>query len=294
MRLLHLLLLGLILTPLLHLSGPSTSALAQEDAVEGEEDEMEVADEDELDSEETVSFQADQGADREEQEDDDEEGAVVEDEEEEEDEIASHPDVDTQIIFTNRPEKEFVAGEPVYSLIGFTNGGKIDFIVTAIEASFRYPQDFSYYIQNFSVAYYETYISPDTQLSFTYNFRPSESFYARPFGLTMNLYYKDTEGNDYRNAVFNGTVNIIEVEEGFDTQTFFMYVFMVSGLALLMFIIHYVYTTVRRGGKTTAKRPVETGTQSKDDVDYQWLPEGAIPKKSPRASPRKARNGSKK
>ena len=30
---------------------------------------------------------------------------MVEDEEEEEDEIASHPDVDTQIIFTNRPEK---------------------------------------------------------------------------------------------------------------------------------------------------------------------------------------------
>ena len=93
------------------------------------------------------------------------------------------------------------------------------------------------------------------------------------------------EDNEYRNAVFNGTVNIIEIEEGFDTQTyvdspvsyraqatptppppsclclvnthvtfpsallvhrFFMYVFMVSGLALLMFIIHYVYTTVRR------------------------------------------------
>ena len=43
---------------------------------------------------------------------------------------------------------EFVAGEPIYSLIGFTNEGKIDFVVTAIEASFRYPQDFSYYIQN--------------------------------------------------------------------------------------------------------------------------------------------------
>ena len=27
---------------------------------------------------------------------------------------------------------------------------------------------------------------------------------------------------------------------------FFMYVFMVSGISLLMFIIHYVYTTVRR------------------------------------------------
>ena len=32
--------------------------------------------------------------------------------------------------------------------------------------------------------------------------------------------------------------------------SFFMYVFMISGLSLLMFILHYVYTTVRkvRGG----------------------------------------------
>ena len=51
--------------------GPSTSALAQEDAVEGEEDDMEVADEDELDSEETVSFHGDQGTDTEQEEDDD-------------------------------------------------------------------------------------------------------------------------------------------------------------------------------------------------------------------------------
>lgn len=294
MRLLHLLLLGLIFTPLLHISGPSV-ALAEEDAVEGEEeDDIEVADEDEPESEETVSFPDQGGTPQQDEEEEDEEGAVVEDDEEEEDEIAPHPDVDTTVIFTNRPGKDFVAGETVYSLIGFTNGADIDFIVTGIEASFRYPQDFSYHIQNFSVAYYETYINPRTQLSFTYNFRPSESFYARPFGLTMNLYYKDVEGNEYRNAVFNGTVNIVEIEEGFDTQTFFMYVFMVSGLALLMFIIHYVYTTVRRGGRSTTKRPVETGTQNKDDVDYQWLPEGAIPKKSPRASPRKTRNATKK
>lgn len=50
----------------------------------------------------------------------------------------------------------------------------------------------------------------------------------------------------YRTAVFNDTVNIIELEEGFDGATFFMYVFMVSGISLLMFIVHYVYTTVIR------------------------------------------------
>jgi len=29
------------------------------------------------------------------------------------------------------------------------------------------------------------------QASFVYHFQPSESFYARPFGLTMNIYYRD-------------------------------------------------------------------------------------------------------
>ena len=66
--------------------------------------------------------------------------------------------------------------------------------------------------------------------------------------------------------MFNDTVNIVEYEEGYDGETyvlphltlmmlsffslslyrFFMYVFMVSGISLLMFIVHYVYTTVRR------------------------------------------------
>lgn len=29
-------------------------------------------------------------------------------------------------------------------------------------------------------------------MSFVYSFVPSESFYARPFGLTVNIYYRDT------------------------------------------------------------------------------------------------------
>lgn len=141
------------------------------------------------------------------------------------------------------------------------------------------------------MADYETYVMPQTQVSFEYSFMPSESFYARPFGLTVNMYYKNLDEELFIDAVFNETVNIVEVEEGFDGETFFMYVFMVSGLSLLMFIIHYVYTTVRKTSRSS-KKPIETGTQSKDDIDYQWLPKGSIPgtpKKSPRASPRKAK-----
>lgn len=28
---------------------------------------------------------------------------------------------------------------------------------------------------------------------------------------------------------------------------------------------------------SSSKKPLETGTQNKDDIDYQWLPPGTIP-----------------
>ena len=72
-----------------------------------------------------------------------------------------------------------------------------------------------------------------------YNFKPSESFYSRPFGLVVNIYYRDLvcgaycvcvclcpycslvqDGNQFVDAVFNNTVNIVELEEGFDAETY--------------------------------------------------------------------------
>jgi translocon-associated protein subunit alpha len=86
---------------------------------------------------------------------------------------------------------DFAAGQVVKSLIGFTNKGQNDFIVSAIEASFRYPEDFSYFIQNFSKIYYETYVPPGAEVSFVYDFTPSETLYSRPFGMVVSIYYKN-------------------------------------------------------------------------------------------------------
>lgn len=297
-RITTILLIGLVLTPLLHFPGSSLvqaddTAVGEDEIDEDEEeDDVTVSEEDEEDEdedEETVTLPDTEEGLRTVQDtgDDDDE----DEEEEEEDLIGPSSDGKTIVIFTNRETDSLIAGEVVNSLIGFTNIGKTDFIVTGIEASLRYPQDFSYYIQNFSMVYYELYIPPETEASFVYSFKPSETLYARPFGLVMNLYYKDDEGNEFRDSVFNNTVNIVEIEEGFDAETFFMYIFMASGLCLLMFVVHYVWTTFRRGGRPTLKKstPVEVGTQrKKNNVDYSWIPEGSLPKKSPRnqSSPR--------
>ena len=42
------------------------------------------------------------------------------------------------------------AGEQVKLLVGFTNKGSVDFVVDSMDASFRYPQDYSFFIQNVS------------------------------------------------------------------------------------------------------------------------------------------------
>jgi len=43
------------------------------------------------------------------------------------------------------------AGHAVKLLVGFSNKGSQDFIVESMDAAFRYPQDYSFYIQNVRV-----------------------------------------------------------------------------------------------------------------------------------------------
>ena len=37
------------------------------------------------------------------------------------------------------------------------------------------------------------------------------------------------------------------------------------------------FHTLLQGGRSAARKTVETGTQDKDGVDYQWVPDGALP-----------------
>jgi hypothetical protein len=159
-RVWHLLLVGLLFTPCLHIAGTLVvSAQGEDDEVMGEgesvtmggggeeeeEEDMEVEDE-----EEDEPVKAPDVDDTAVSDEEDDEGAV-EEEEEVEEEFAPHPDCQSTILFTNRHTEEFVAGEMVEAVIGLTNTNKEKgFIVTLIEGSFRYPQDFSYFIQNVS------------------------------------------------------------------------------------------------------------------------------------------------
>ncbi|XP_013857494.1 translocon-associated protein subunit alpha [Austrofundulus limnaeus] len=199
--------------------------------------------------------------------------------------VTSHPDADTTIIFTTG--EEFPANEIVKFLVGFTNKGSQDFTVQSLEASFRYPQDFQFFIQNFTALPLNMVVQPQAQASFEYSFIPAQPMAGRPFGLVILLSYLDTEGNTFQTAVYNETVTIIEREEGLDGETMFMYVFLAGLVALALFGLYQVLES-RTRKRISVK--IEKGTVGINDVDMSWIPQetlNTMNKASPKTSPRK-------
>ncbi|XP_077582018.1 translocon-associated protein subunit alpha-like [Stigmatopora nigra] len=238
----------------------------------------------------------DASVDEEEEEDDEEmpveedqiqspEGDDVDDSEGDERLVTSHSDADTTIVFTTG--EEFPANEIVRFLVGFTNKGSQDFIMESLEASFRYPQDFQFYIQNFTALPLSTLVHPGAQASFEYSFMPAEPMAGRPFGLVVLLNYHDVEGNVFQTAIYNQTVTIIEKEEGLDGETVFLYIFL-SGLVVLMLFAMYQVLESRTKKRISVK--LEKGTGGMNDVDISWIPQetlNVMNKASPKNSPRK-------
>lgn len=202
--------------------------------------------------------------------------------------LLSHPDADTTILFTTG--EEFPANEIVRFMVGFTNKGSQDFTVQSLEASFRYPQDFQFYIQNFTALPLSTVVPPQAQASFEYSFIPAQPMAGRPFGLVILLNYLDTEGNVFQTAIYNQTVTITELEEGLDGETMFLYIFLIGLVSLALFGI-YQFLETRTKKRLSVK--IEKGTGGMSDVDISWIPQetlNVMNKASPKPSPRKRTN----
>ncbi|XP_071785198.1 translocon-associated protein subunit alpha-like [Asterias amurensis] len=284
-----LLLLVLPATVLLSSRGSSLVSHASEDdnvedALEGEDIDDEEDDEDEIEVE--TEGEADKGEDKAAAKTEDE-GA--EEAEEEQEKLKPAEDVETTLLFTKNAEKEIPVNKMVQILLGFTNNGKQNYVLENIHASLRYPQDFSYYIQNFTARDYNTVVEPGKEATLEYIFQASETLALRPFGFVMELNYKDAEGNQFMDAVFNDTVQFTEPDEGLDTETFFLYVFLVALVVVLLVGAQQLVASLGKKRKAP-KAVVETGTQNNTDIDYDWIPkENMIAKKtpSPRKSPRR-------
>lgn len=276
-----LLLLLLVAGPLTLLlqRGPGSGPLvAADDPTEDEEgiDDSVVEDEDdeaEIEEDDTTDIMEDE----------------KEEEEEEEDstfgEPKASPSADTVILFVRGDD--FPANNIVKFLVGFTNKGNEEFVVESLDASFRYPQDYQFYIQNFTALQLNTLVPSQRQATFEYSFIPAEPMGGRPFGLVINLNYKDANGNIFRDAVFNQTVTITEREDGLDGETIFLYMFL-TGLGLLVVVGIHQLLESRKRRRPSSK--VEMGTSTHNNVDMSWIPQetlNQINKTSPRRSPRK-------
>ncbi|XP_028132497.1 translocon-associated protein subunit alpha [Diabrotica virgifera virgifera] len=234
--------------------------------------------------------------------------ATTPDEEVDEDtKSLSSPYADTTLLFvkpesTGASQLEIPAGLPVEFLVGFRNKGDQDFVVDTLEASFRYPMDFNFFIQNFSAVGYSKIVQPEEEATFLYSFLPAEAYAGRPFGLNILLNYHDASGNAFQEAVFNETVQIVELEEGLDGETFFLYVFLAAGVVLLLVIGQQTLLSVGKkrsggsGGSSRKSAPVETGTNNPNNVDYDWLPKQTLAslnkeklQKSPKGKPQSPR-----
>jgi len=216
--------------------------------------------------------------------------------------VTKSADADTTVLFL-KPKPgllgaagtpELHAGKLVEFLVGFTNKGNQGFMLETLDASFRYPMDYTFHIQNFSTLVYNRVVKPKEQATLSYSFYTDESFAGRPFGLSINLGYRDMEGKPYLDAVYNETVSVVEIEEGLDGETFFLYVLLAALLVLLLVLGQYVLTSYG-GRKPVRKQQIERGTSQSDDVEFEWIPKETLreitknssPKTSPRA--RKAR-----
>ncbi|KFM79028.1 Translocon-associated protein subunit alpha, partial [Stegodyphus mimosarum] len=217
------------------------------------------------------------------------------DEEPDDTSLKTSPDADTTFIFTQPAGLglELPAGKDVHFLVGFANRGSKDFTVEAMDASFRYPLDFTFHIQNFSTIPYNRVVKPKQEISLYYAFYTSETYSSRPFGLVVNLYYKDSDGRQYLDAVFNETITIVEIEESLDGETFFLYVLLAACAVLILVAIQQFLVSFTRK-KISSGQKIETGTQNhQNDVDYDWLPKETLnelnksPRRAERLSPRK-------
>lgn len=197
--------------------------------------------------------------------------------------VTISPDAHTFLLFTKPlytagSTFELPAGQSVEFLVGFLNGGADNFVVESLEASFRYPMDFNYYIQNFSAIPFEREVLPGHEATVSYSFVPADSFAGRPFGLNIALNYRDGAGVQYIESVFNETVNIVEVDEGLDGETFFLYVFL-AAIAVLLLVVGQQFlagSVGKRKRSQVTRKTIETGTTNSTDVDYEWLPEETL------------------
>lgn len=190
--------------------------------------------------------------------------------------LPSSIDADVTFAFTRpviQKPYEFQIGKEVHFLVGFKNKGQQVFQVNNIGASFRYAQDFSYALQNFSSLQYNKLVEPNEETTFGYTFLINEAYIPRTYGFVVNLNYASKDGVQYENTVFNQTIALIEVDDGLDGESIFLYVILIAFAVLIAYGLNSLFIKYFGVSKRQVAKPVEQEKIiHKREVDYDWIP----------------------
>jgi len=203
-------------------------------------------------------------------------------------ELLPSPDVSTATVFPKYLDARLPIGKEVEILTVLKNKGELALTVTSIKASFNYPLDHKYYIQNFTEFPYALTVAPSEEYTISYVFQPDALLEPRDYDLVVQMFYGDAEGQNYTSVVFNSTIDMVEVGTAVDAQTFFVYLGVVAVLGLVLFMIYKALGHWRESNKNVA---LERGTKMNTELNNEWL-QGTFA--DPSVNRKKGRNSSKK
>jgi len=204
--------------------------------------------------------------------------------------VIASPDAKTAFVFPTSGIKTFTIGDVIPIVLGFTNKGERNFNITSIAAYLKYPQDWKYFLQNYTRFWYGEIVPPGESHSFVYSFYPDPMLEPRDFGLQVNVFYTDSAGENYTSVFYNGTFTLTESNEGLDAQTLFTYVGILGVAGLIGFGVYKAGRSATK--KRFPKQRVEYGTQQQDVIDNEWLEGTAAARstgpRSPKSKPKKS------
>ncbi|GMH42838.1 hypothetical protein BSKO_10757 [Bryopsis sp. KO-2023] len=137
-------------------------------------------------------------------------------------------ELSTVWVLPDHPSKEFPAGEYVPILVGVHNGGKTPYNVSFIMGSLNLPQEFSYYVQNFTLNHYWSVVKPEEEATFQYKFRPDKSLSPMELRVALTVFYQDDKGTPFSSTFFNETIDIVEVFKAVDYEAIMMLAVMIA------------------------------------------------------------------
>ena len=136
--------------------------------------------------------------------------------------------------FPDYPDRAFPGGERVTVLLGVRNTGNDDVNVTYIAGSLNVPNNFAFYVTNFTVsAYGDAIVKPRQEATFEYAFAIDPQFAGHALQLALTTFY-DEAGASYATTFFNATVPVLDPKVAFDRELAMIYLTLAGVAALAL------------------------------------------------------------